>query len=78
MVNLLGLPNGIKNSMEDRLDALGKCEGIYLHWYNKEYETPGRKLGHVTAILKGTSPLERRGEALNVLNTVRSIWPNIN
>ncbi len=77
MVNLLGLPSGMAPSLEQRLDALGECEGIHLHWYDKESETPGRKLGHVTVILKGTSPIVRRVEALNALNKIRSIWPMI-
>ncbi len=76
MVNLLGLPEGTADPLEERLDELGKIEGINLHWYGKEFETPGRKLGHATLLLKGTDAKQRREEAFNAIKSIRSIWPS--
>ncbi len=76
MVNLLGLPEGIGLPIEDRISSLKKIDGAYLHWYEKEKEIPGRKLGHVTLLLFGNDAKTRREEARRGLECIRSIWPN--
>jgi len=75
MVNLLGLPEEACLPLEDRLLALKRIEGAYLHWYDKNNEIPGRKLGHITLILYGDDARTRKEEARLGLERIRSIWP---
>ncbi len=75
MVNLLGLPNENSISVDKRLKNLERCEWLNLHWYGKERETPGRKLGHVTVLLEGRDSHSREIEAKKFLKRIRSIWP---
>tara|TARA_Y100001968_G_C19447734_1_gene766388 strand:- start:71 stop:1258 length:1188 start_codon:yes stop_codon:yes gene_type:complete len=75
MINLLGLNNASNYPLEKRLEELNNIRGAHLHWYNKEEEKPGRKLGHVTFLLKSQDATSRRSEAMNALKAVRSIWP---
>ncbi len=77
MVNLLGLPEGKTQSIEQRLSKLRSCDGVHVHWYGKQLETPGRKLGHATVLLKESDSLLRRDEAIRSLKMIRSIWPSI-
>ena len=75
MVNLLGLPDGHLNPIDRRLEKLETIKGAYLHWYEKDVERPGRKLGHITVLLKECDHQSREKEAAYVLETIRSIWP---
>ena len=75
MVNLLGLDPERHPPLDQRLEALEALSGLYLHWYGKSPETPGRKLGHVTLLLKGDTLLKRRDEAESALAAIRRIWP---
>ena len=75
MVNLLGLKSDYPISLSQRLDDLRAVPGLNLHWYEKEEESEGRKLGHVTYLLNNKDVLSRKKEALSVLKTIRSIWP---
>ena len=75
MVNLLGLSNDYPVSLLDRLKDLRNIPGLNVHWYEKEDEKKGRKLGHVTYLLKNKDAFSRKKEALDVLTTIRSIWP---
>ena len=75
MVNLLGLPEETSAPLEERLSCLKNIERAYLHWYEKDKEIPGRKLGHVTLLLYEENPFKRRDEALRGLERIRSIWP---
>ncbi len=75
MVNLLGLSNKFEVSIEDRIDMLQRHEKFSIHWYGKEKETPGRKLGHVTVLLEGKDFISRKDEADRALSLIRSIWP---
>jgi 5-(carboxyamino)imidazole ribonucleotide synthase len=75
MANLLGLQNDYPISLSQRLDDLRSIPGLNIHWYEKEEEKKGRKLGHVTYLLKNKDALSRKKEALDVLKTIRSIWP---
>ena len=75
MANLLGLQSNYPISLNQRLDDLRGIPGVNVHWYEKEEEKKGRKLGHVTYLLKNKDALSRKKEALDVLKTIRSIWP---
>ena len=76
MANLLGLQSNYPTSLTQRLDNLRGIPGLNVHWYEKEEEKKGRKLGHVTYLLNNKDALSRKKEALDVLQTIRSIWPN--
>ena len=75
MANLLGLQSNYPITLSQRLEALRSIPGLNVHWYEKEEEKKGRKLGHVTYLLKNKDALSRKKEALDVLKTIRSIWP---
>ena len=75
MANLLGLQSNYPTSLTQRLDDLRGIPGLNVHWYEKEEEKKGRKLGHVTYILNNKDALSRKKEALDVLKNIRSIWP---
>ena len=75
MANLLGLQSNYPTSLTQRLDDLKSIPGLNVHWYEKEEEKKGRKLGHVTYLLNNKDALSRKKEALDVLQTIRSIWP---
>jgi 5-(carboxyamino)imidazole ribonucleotide synthase len=75
MVNLLGLAEGKASSLAERLSRLRSVDQFHVHWYGKDIETPGRKLGHVTVLLNGVDAVSRRNEARGVLERIRSIWP---
>ena len=75
MANLLGLQSNYPTSVTQRLDNLRGIPGLNVHWYEKEEEKKGRKLGHVTYLLNNKDALSRKKEALDVLQTIRSIWP---
>ena len=74
MANLLGLQSNYPTSLTQRLDDLRGIPGLNVHWYEKEEEKKGRKLGHVTYLLNNKDALSRKKEALDVLQTIRSIW----
>ena len=76
MANLLGLQSNYPTSLTQRLDNLRGIPGLNVHWYEKEEEKKGRKLGHVTYLLNNKDALSRKKEALDVLQTIRSIWPS--
>ncbi|KZR69230.1 N5-carboxyaminoimidazole ribonucleotide synthase [Prochlorococcus marinus str. MIT 1313] len=75
MVNLLGLQKWAASSLDERLAKLRSCDRFHLHWYGKDCETPGRKLGHVTVLLNGVDAPSRQLEAESALKHIRSIWP---
>ena len=75
MANLLGLQSNHPISLSQRLDDLRAIPGLNVHWYEKEEEKKGRKLGHVTYLLNNKDVTSRKKEALDVLKTIRSIWP---
>ena len=75
MANLLGLQSNYPTSLTQRLENLRGIPGLNVHWYEKEEEKKGRKLGHVTYLLNNKDALSRKKEALDVLQTIRSIWP---
>ncbi|WP_269622877.1 5-(carboxyamino)imidazole ribonucleotide synthase [Prochlorococcus marinus] len=78
MVNLLGYSdnNNPNNSIDNRLNQLSEISGLNIHWYDKQNNAPGRKLGHVTMLLKAKDCIARKQEAINAVQKIRSIWPN--
>ena len=76
MANLLGLQSNYPIPISERLDDLRGIPGLNVHWYEKEEEKKGRKLGHVTYLLKNKDSMSRKKEALDVLKNIRSIWPS--
>ena len=74
MVNLLGFESSDADYQSQR-DALAALPQATVHWYGKQGSSPGRKLGHVTLLLEGTTPQERDDQAQQLLEQVRLIWP---
>ena len=79
MVNLLGFE---QRSAEDpaadyseQRQALSALPEAHLHWYGKRGSSLGRKLGHLTILLRSSEPEQRREEAMQRLQQVREIWP---
>lgn len=79
MVNLLGVENrDVADPAADyasQLEALAALPEAHLHWYGKAGSSIGRKLGHVTLLLRQADPEARRQEAMERLAQVRQIWP---
>ena len=76
MVNLLGPEQALsEQEQRDRLASLAALPGAHLHWYGKAQSAPGRKLGHLTLVLEGSSSAEREGERDRLLAEIRRIWP---
>lgn len=74
MVNLLGFEHS-DSDYRDQREALAALPAATLHWYGKGTARPGRKLGHLTLLLQGTSADARWQEAQARLTEVRRIWP---
>lgn len=74
MVNLLGFETS-SAAYSERRQALAALPGGTLHWYGKPESSPGRKLGHVTVLLRESDPRKRAAEARARLADVRGIWP---
>lgn len=79
MVNLLGFENrDVADPAADyasQREALAALPEAHLHWYGKAASSIGRKLGHVTLLLRQADPEARRQEAMERLAQVRQIWP---
>jgi 5-(carboxyamino)imidazole ribonucleotide synthase len=74
MVNLLGFETS-HSAYSERRQALAALPGGTLHWYGKPQSSPGRKLGHLTVLLRERDPRRRAAEARARLADVRGIWP---
>lgn len=74
MVNLLGFEHA-HDDYAERRQRLAALPGASVHWYGKREASPGRKLGHVTLVLDGSSVEQRQAEAGERLAAVRAIWP---
>ena len=76
MVNLLGLRDGDGDGEHAaERQALEQLEGARLHWYGKRGGGLGRKLGHLTLPLAGSSVAELEEQRRRRLAEVRAIWP---
>ncbi len=76
MINLLGLRKNYPMKIEDRINKLSEISEANIHWYNKSKENFGRKMGHITFLLKGTSQEKRLVEAEKIIEEVTLIWPS--
>lgn len=79
MVNLLGFEersaNDPASGYDDLRQQLSALPDAHLHWYGKAGSSLGRKLGHITVLLRQNEPAARREEAMQRLKQVRAIWP---
>jgi 5-(carboxyamino)imidazole ribonucleotide synthase len=75
MVNLLGFERAAGDPYAPQRQALAALPEAVLHWYGKQGSSLGRKLGHVTLRLSGTTAEDREQEARRRLEEVRAIWP---
>ncbi len=73
MINLLGYDDD--ESVDNRLTRLKRISGLNIHWYQKDKNLIGRKMGHVTKILDETDSEARKLKAIQLLKEVRDIWP---
>ncbi|MXW40191.1 MAG: 5-(carboxyamino)imidazole ribonucleotide synthase [Synechococcus sp. SB0668_bin_15] len=74
MVNLLGFEDSRKTYAHEQ-QALAALPGFHLHWYGKRVSRRGRKLGHVTRCLTGSTPAQRQQAVKESLAAVDRIWP---
>ena len=74
MVNLLGFEDSRKTYVEEQ-EALAALSGFHLHWYGKRVSRRGRKLGHMTHCLTGSTPAQRQQDIKESLAAVDRIWP---
>jgi len=71
MINLLGYEHSESDYLDKR-QQLAEIPGAVVHWYGKTESRLGRKLGHVTVLLKGSSDFRQR--AIEIGQTIESIW----
>ena len=71
MINLLGYEHSESDYLDKR-QQLAEVLGAVVHWYGKTESRLGRKLGHVTVLLKGSSDFRQRAIAIG--HTIESIW----
>ncbi len=69
MANIFGTRQGANVSLP--LDAALVPAGVYLHWYGKSAERPGRKMGHLNAI---ASSIDRARDAAIEARDALSRW----
>ena len=74
MVNLLGFEDSQKAYAQEQ-QALAALSGFHLHWYGKRVSRRGRKLGHMTRCLTGSTPAQRQQAVKESLAAVNKIWP---
>ncbi len=70
MVNLLGYENSNSDYIEKR-NKMAQLPNTYVHWYGKTECRPGRKLGHVTVLIK-----EHQTDLEIIAKQIESIWYN--
>ena len=76
MINLLGLRKNYYLKIDDRLDMLSNITGANIHWYGKNKETFGRKMGHITFLLNENNHEKRFEKAKSLKKEVDYIWPS--
>jgi 5-(carboxyamino)imidazole ribonucleotide synthase len=69
MVNLLGYEHSQSDYLQKR-EQLAALPQTFVHWYGKTESRPGRKLGHVTALLDSS----RRDRASAIAREIESLW----
>ena len=74
MVNLLGFEDSRKTYAQEQ-EAMAALSGFHVHWYGKRVSRRGRKLGHVTRCLTGSTPAQRQQDIKESMAVVNRIWP---
>lgn len=72
MINLLGNKWGKEEYLSERAE-IERLGGV-IHWYGKSESRPGRKLGHVTFLLKADSRESLDAQAQSLIQKVETIW----
>ena len=70
MVNLLGYEKSHDDYQEKR-NKMAQIPDSYIHWYGKTESRPGRKLGHVTVLIKDDNIKPE-----TIAKEIESIWYN--
>lgn len=73
MVNLLGFEHS-QDDYRAKRQQMAQVPNAQVYWYGKTESRPGRKLGHVTAILEGKSGKSLYEEGLAKAQTLEKIW----
>jgi 5-(carboxyamino)imidazole ribonucleotide synthase len=73
MVNLLGFESS-QSDYSERRQQLAALPRTHVYWYGKSRSRPGRKLGHVTALLDGSEPQRLREDAKAIAQEIEAIW----
>ncbi|MGB3405627.1 MAG: 5-(carboxyamino)imidazole ribonucleotide synthase [Microcoleaceae cyanobacterium] len=73
MVNLLGYEYA-EHDYKQQQQQLAGLPQTSVHWYGKSQSRPGRKLGHVTALLTSDADEKRYSEAIAITQQIESIW----
>ena len=76
MINLLGLRKNYPLKIEDRIEKLSNIKGANIHWYGKNKETFGRKMGHITFLLDENNYEKRFKKAQLLIKEVSLAWPS--
>ena len=71
MINLLGYEHSESDYLDKR-QQLAEIPGAVVHWYGKTESRLGRKLGHVTVLLKNSSDFRQR--AIEISHKIEAIW----
>lgn len=71
MINLLGYEHSESDYLDKR-HQLSEIPGAVVHWYGKTESRSGRKLGHVTVLLKNSSDFRQR--AIEISHKIEAIW----
>lgn len=72
MVNILGEPGYAGVAFYEGMEELLKLENVFVHLYGKTKTSPGRKMGHVTAIQKEKMMLTRTAHKIKNILKVKS------
>ncbi|MGJ3249874.1 MAG: 5-(carboxyamino)imidazole ribonucleotide synthase [Elainellaceae cyanobacterium] len=73
MVNLLGYEYANQDYAHQR-QQLAMLPQTFVHWYGKTESRPGRKLGHVTALLDEPAIELQRSQAVEIAQKIEKIW----
>jgi 5-(carboxyamino)imidazole ribonucleotide synthase len=73
MVNLLGYESSTRDYAAQR-QQLAAIPQAHVHWYGKTESRPGRKLGHVTALLQSQDSQSLQAQAIARVQQIEAIW----
>jgi 5-(carboxyamino)imidazole ribonucleotide synthase len=73
MVNLLGYEDR-EDDYRSKQQQIQAIPGAHLYWYGKKQSRPGRKMGHVTAIVQGESGNALQQHCQALAHQIESLW----